>query len=229
MRPGRRARGLLRAAASVLLLTGALVIADVAATLLWQEPVTAFLARHRQGDLARQLDRIPAPSPAQRRAVASLDGDRARLAVLARQFGRHPRTGAPAGRIRIPTIGASFVVVFGTDHDSLSKGPGLYPSQPLPGAHGTAAIAGHRTTYLAPFRHVDRLRKGDEVRVDMPYGRFVYRVVDHRSVTPDSLWVLRRRPYDSLVLSACDPPFSAARRLIVFTRLVHESLRPPSS
>jgi sortase A len=81
------------------------------------------------------------------------------------------------------------------------------------------AIAGHRTTYLAPFRHIDALRPGDRVVVQMPYGRFTYVVQYRRIVTPTALWVTRDVGYDRLVLSACNPLFSAAQRIIVFARL----------
>ena len=74
---------------------------------------------------------------------------------------RKIKPGQPIGRIRIPRIHLNKVVVEGTTTDILPKGPGHYPAQPLPGAPGTVAIAGHRTTYGAPFRHVDSLRKGD--------------------------------------------------------------------
>lgn len=220
-------RELLRGLSAVLLVAGTIVLADVAATLLWQEPVTALIAKLRQDDLGNRLDRVPLPtaSPVERRALAEIEGDRAQLAFLARRFKRGLKHGDPAARIRIRKIHVNKVVVFGTDHDDLTKGPGFYPSQPLPGAPGTAAIAGHRTTYGAPFRHIDKLRRGDRIDVEMPYGTFSYRVLRLRSVTPDSVWVLRRRPYDQLILSACDPPFSAARRLIAFARLERATVR----
>jgi sortase A len=85
---------------------------------------------------------------------------------------------------------------------------------------GTVGIAGHRTTYGAPFRHVDRLRRGDKVEVDMPYGRFTYEVQRTRIVPPTAIWVTDRVSYDRLVLSACHPLYSAAKRIVVFARLV---------
>ena len=74
----------------------------------------------------------------------------------------------------MPSIGVSSVVVAGTDTSSLRMGPGHYPGTPLPGTHGTVAIAGHRTTYGAPFRKLDELGRGDRVELRMPYGTFVY-------------------------------------------------------
>ena len=82
------------------------------------------------------------------------------------------------------------------------------------------AVAGHRTTYGAPFRSVDRLRGGDELVMAMPYGRFTYEVERTRIVAPTALWVTRRVGHDRLVLSACHPLYSAAKRIVVFARLV---------
>jgi sortase A len=84
---------------------------------------------------------------------------------------------------------------------------------------GTTAIAGHRTTYLAPFRHIDELRQGEPIVLEMPYARFTYRVVDSRVVLPTDVSVLDPVGYSRLVLSACTPLFSATHRLIVFARL----------
>jgi sortase A len=226
-----RVRRALRAVSTLLLVAGALVVLDVVTTYFWQEPVTAVVAKFRQDSLGNRLDQLPAAgaSPTERRQLAVLDDTPERLRFLAGRFEKQLQPGDPAARIRIPKVGASFVVVFGSDGDSLTKGPGFYPSQPLPGQPGTVAIAGHRTTYLAPFRHLDQLRRGDEIEVDPPYGRFSYSVIGVRRVAPDSRWVLDRKPYDQLVLTACDPPFSAARRIVVFAKLRSARLREASS
>ena len=107
----------------------------------------------------------------------------------------------------------------GTDAAQLREGPGHYPGTPLPGRHGTVAVAGHRTTYLAPFRHLDALESGDEIEVTMPYGRFSYRVDRTRIVAPTALWVTRPVGHDQIVLTACNPLYSAAQRIVVFARL----------
>src|SRR2546421_506010 len=105
------------------------------------------------------------------------------------------------------------------DAASLEKGPGHYPGTAFPGLGQTVAIAGHRTTYLAPFRHIDALGAGDRIVVNMPYGRFTYIVQYHKIVVPTALWVTDNVGYDRLVLSACNPLYSAAQRIIVFARL----------
>ncbi len=117
------------------------------------------------------------------------------------------------------------MVVEGTDAGDLRKGPGHYPGTPLPGQRGTVAIAGHRTTYGAPFRKIDKVRPGDEIVVVMPYGRFTYRVERTRIVPPTAVWVTQRVSYDRLILSACHPLYSAAKRIVVFAKLVRSTPR----
>lgn len=215
-------RSLLRTFAGVMIVAGVLLIADAALTLLWQEPVSAVYAHAQQGkldDQLAQLEREPAP-PVERHALASLPRGTRRLAFAARALDRRVHTGHALGRIRIPAIGVSRIVVAGTDGASLRKGPGHYPSTPLPGAHGTVAIAGHRTTYGAPFRLLDEVKPGATITVEMPYGRFAYRVERTRIVAPTATWVTQRVSYDRLVLSACHPLYSAAKRIVVFARLV---------
>jgi sortase A len=214
-------RRALRAISTVLIVAGVLMIADAGITLAWQEPVSALLARIEQNKLSGQLDKIEAapPTRVQRRVLAALATQQRRIAFLAREARRTAQTGDPIGRIAIPQIGADFVVVQGTDSATLRKGPGHYPSTTFPGLPGTVAIAGHRTTYLAPFRNVDELKHGDRIVLTMPYGRFSYAVERTQIVKPTALWVTRDVGYQRLVLSACHPLYSAAQRIIVFARL----------
>jgi sortase A len=220
-------RRALRAISTVLIVAGVLMIADAGVTLAWQEPVSALLARIEQNKLASHLDKIEAapPTRVQRRVLAALDDQKRRIAFLARDARRSAQTGDPIGRIAIPKLGADFVVVQGTDTASLRKGPGHYPATTFPGLPGTVAIAGHRTTYLAPFRNVDDLKRGDTVVLTMPYGRFTYAVQRTQIVDPSALWVTRDVGYPRLVLSACHPLYSAAQRIIVFARLAHVAAR----
>jgi sortase A len=112
--------------------------------------------------------------------------------------------------------------VEGTDTGTLRKGPGHYPTTPLPGERGTSAIAGHRTTYGAPFRRLDKLRRGQRITLDMAYGRFIYRVERARIVDDQDLSVLRRVRHNRVILTACHPLYSAAQRIVVFARLMRE-------
>jgi sortase A len=190
-------RAVLRFLASVMMVSGVLLITDAAITLLWQEPVSAFVADREQAKLEDALFDPPA-----------------------RVIRRQPLEGDAIARIEIPAIGVSEYVVEGTDTGDLRKGPGHYPETPLPGDPGTSAIAGHRTTYGAPFRNIDDLGRGQVIRVDMPDGRFVYRVEQTKIVDDQDLSVLDPVGHRRLMLSACHPLYSAAERVIVFARQV---------
>jgi sortase A len=203
----------------LLVAVGALLLADGAATLLWQEPLSSLYAQRRQATLERRLTDLENGSVASRAPARAADSRRG-LALAARAFARQIHTGQPVARLRIPDIGMSGVVVQGTRAGELRNGPGHYPATSLPGERRTVAIAGHRTTFGAWFRHLDRLRPADAIEVDLPYGRFTYRVQRTRIVKPTALWITRNVGYDRLVLSACHPLFSASKRIVVFARLV---------
>ena len=190
-------RAVIRFVASVMMVSGALLLADAGITLLWQEPVSALVAERQQGKLKEALFDPPQ-----------------------NVIDRRPLKGDSIARIEIAAIGVSAYIVEGTDTASLRKGPGHYPDTPLPGEAGTVAIAGHRTTYGAPFRKIDRLRRGQGIIVDMPDGRFVYRVEEKRIVDDSDLSVLEPVGHRRLMLSACHPLYSAAQRVIVFARQV---------
>jgi sortase A len=216
----RRARAL-RALSSVLIVAGVLLLADAGVTLVWQEPLSALYARIHQDRLAGQLGDLRSLTALQLRALARLRTERRRIAFLARALQRRVATGHALGRIRIKRMGIDFVIVQGTDPGDLREGPGHYPTTPLPGLRGTVAIAGHRTTYLAPFRDLDKVRHGDLIVVTMPYGRFTYRAERQLIVSPDAYdYVTATRRYDRLALTACHPLYSASRRIVVFARLV---------
>ena len=188
-RRSRRPRGRsrrLRLLAFALIAAGALALIDAAVTLVWQEPVTALIAKLRQDNLKGVLrkEEHAAPTAAEQRTLASLGDERRRIAFLAGELSRHTAEGGPLGRIVIPHIGISYVVVKGTGTDDLKSGPGLYPQTTVPGLSRTTAIAGHRTTYLAPFRHIDSLVKGDEILLQMPYAHFTYTVTSLAVVAP---------------------------------------------
>lgn len=229
--PSRRSRTrrVLRALSVVLLVAGTLLVTDAVLTVVWQEPVSAFLTKRTQNQLADDFDRLRTrpPTAAERDALTRLTDDRRRIAYLARSLERRTADGEAVGRIRIPRIDASFVVVKGTSPGDLRKGPGLYDDMPFPGSGRTSAIAGHRTTYLAPFRHIDELERGDRVVVTMPYATLRYAVEGRRIVSPSDLGVLKSVGRERLVLSACHPLFSATQRIVVFARLVDE--RPGAS
>ncbi|MGI8557699.1 MAG: sortase [Solirubrobacteraceae bacterium] len=221
---------MLGAISTLLLLASLLVFFEVGVTYLWQDPFSALYSRLEQGRLDHDLRRLERQSlaPDVQFGLAPLSSDRARINYLAQTLKRTAPRGAAVGRIFIPSIGAHFVLVNGTDTSALEKGPGIYPQTPFPGAAGTSAIAGHRTTYLAPFRAIDRLRPRQAIVIRMPYAQLTYSVEKTRVVEPTDFSVIRRVGYDRLVLTACDPPFSAAKRIVVFARLVQRGAGGPA-
>jgi sortase A len=205
---------------TILIVGGLLVLAYAAAVLFWRDPLTDLYNRYQQNRLESQLEQVFAGyEPLPRRAVGAAD-PAAALQAEARRFERALEQGQALGRIEVPKLGVSSVFVHGTRWGAdLSRGPGHYERTTLPGLGKTVGIAGHRTTFGAPFRKIDRLRRGDEILLELPYGTFRYEVVAHEIVDSDDWSVIRGRGYDAVMLSACHPLYSAKQRWIVYGRL----------
>jgi sortase A len=135
--------------------------------------------------------------------------------------------GEATARIEIPAIGVNKIVVEGVDLADLKKGPGHYPETPLPGQEGNAAIAGHRTTYGAPFNRIDELKPGDEITVTTVQGEFTYDVAETLIVSPDQVEVLEDKGDNRLTLSACHPKYSARQRIVVVAMLAPDDKAVP--
>jgi len=138
-----------------------------------------------------------------------------------------PPTGDAVARIQIPKVSLDDIVVNGVGRDDLRKGPGHYPATPLPGQQGNSAVAGHRTTYGAPFGNLDQLSNGDEIRVRTLQGSFTYRVYRQLVVDPSDVAVLDPDPARpaTLTLTTCNPKYSASQRLVIKAAL--DSPAPP--
>ena len=211
----------LRIVSTALITAGLVVLADVGLTLIWKEPMSTVYGSIQQGEAEDSLAALEEEFPARAdvRALAGLDDLDRRTRRLAALFSDSVETGQGIGRIAIPSIDLEMVFVEGTDTASLRKGPGHYPETAFPGEGRTVAIAGHRTTYLAPFRKINEIEDGDEITLEMPYGDFTYTVEGTKIVSPGDVSVLRHRSGDWLVLTACHPLYSAARRMVVSARL----------
>lgn len=138
--------------------------------------------------------------------------------------------GEAVGRIRIPAIGLDKIIVEGVSLPDLKKGPGHYPETPLPGQKGNAAIAGHRTTYGAPFNRIDELVAGDEILVQTVQGDFRYIVTEQLIVAPTAVEVLEDKGDNRLTLTSCNPKYSARERIVIVAKLAPEETplpRPP--
>ncbi|MCU1353892.1 MAG: sortase family protein LPXTG-site transpeptidase [Acidimicrobiales bacterium] len=131
-----------------------------------------------------------------------------------------PPDGSPLARIEIPKISVDKTVVQGVTVDQLKRGPGHYPGTALPGQNGNAAIAGHRTTYGAPFHNIDKLVVGDDIKITTTYGTFRYKVVSSIIVSPSAGEVLNDRGDARLTLTACHPKYSASKRIVIGAVLV---------
>jgi sortase A len=131
-----------------------------------------------------------------------------------------PAEGDAMARLVIPDIGVDKIVVEGVSLEDLKHGPGHYPDTPLPGQPGNSAIAGHRTTYGAPFNRVDELENGDEILITTAQGSFVYEVIGQQIVSPSQVEVLNNQGDNRLTLTACHPKYSASQRIVVSASLV---------
>ncbi|HVL32044.1 MAG TPA: class E sortase [Actinomycetota bacterium] len=175
-------------------------------SLLSYPVVTDFYADRVQSKLSQEFAELPA-----------VEG-----------FSKQVREGGALTRLQIPKLKVNVIVVEGTSGNALRAGAGHYVGTALPGAAvGNVAIAGHRTGFGQPFRHVDRLRPGDEIHLVTPVGRYIYEVMPpfdgHANpwVThAEDVSVIHPTPIPTVTLTTCDPPGTTKRRLIVRARLV---------
>jgi len=205
----------------VLITAGLVVLSDAGATLLWQEPMSAAYGALKQAqaeeDLAKLKDEFP--TAADLAQLEGVEGSAARASILAGLFSQRIHQGQGIGRMHIDRMNLDIVLVQGTDTASLQKGPGHYEKTAFPGQGSTIGVAGHRTTYLAPFRHINDLEAGDQIRLEMPYGVFTYTVLRHEIVDPSDVQIVKPVGFEELVMTACHPVYSAAQRYAVFSRL----------
>ncbi|HSD48245.1 MAG TPA: sortase [Actinomycetota bacterium] len=196
-RRGRRGR-ILRILGIVSLLA-AVAIGGYLGWLLWGTGLTTRRAQSdlRQGFESRIATQDPSAGPSADKVV-KIPGRAVAILV-------------------IPRMDLDMVVVEGTGTESLKKGPGHYTQTAYPWEDsGRVGIAGHRTTYGAPFWDLDKLREGDRITLETEFGIFEYQVTRHRIIVPSDSWVLDPTKQPTLVLTTCNPRFSAAQRLVVF-------------
>ena len=202
-----------RVAAS-LLSVGSLLLAFVAYQ-LWGTALYEHSAQQHLQQELRGLLHTPGTLPALNHSTGTTEPAQAVLDRAA------PPTAAPAvggavGLMSIPSIGVTnTAIVEGTGESQLQQGPGHYPGTPLPGEAGNAAIAGHRTTYGAPFYHLDALHTGDVIAIETPQGLFGYQVVTTKIVDPNDVSVLQPTALPELTLTTCNPRYSSTQRLVV--------------
>jgi sortase A len=172
---------------------------------------TGLAESRAQGSLEKEFNQAVTPTTAPQVPVTTVP----------------PQLGDAVARIDIPRINVEKYVVEGVGVEDLKKGPGHYPDTPMPGQPGNAAVAGHRTTYGAPFYSLNDLVAGDQILVTTQAGRFQYDVTESKIVGPNDAFVLDATEDNRLTLTTCHPRYSAAQRLIVVARLVTELPEQP--
>ena len=186
----------------------------------WQDPFTALYTTYQQHHLSASLDqRLAGYVPVPRGNTTGKGWVIREERLVAREGRRYRKSlkdGDALGRLKVPRLHLSIVVVVGTNHDDLTKGPGWYRGTYLPGEGQLIYIAGHRTTYLAPFAHINALRRGDQVTLELPYATFVYRISGHVIVPSGDVARLRSHGHEVVALQACHPRFFATHRYIAY-------------
>ena len=180
----------------------------------------------------------------QRRESADLDrllrdrytmsGTMPQLASLSSSSSRRLPPAAPAlegliGRLEIPRLLVSTVVVEGLGKSTLRRAIGHIPGTALPGQPGNVGLAGHRDGFFRPLKD---LRIKDEVQLSTPRGDFKYEVESIVIVEPDNVAVLASSGENMLTLVTCYPFFyvgAAPRRFVVKARQVWPPTAPPSN
>lgn len=211
-------RRLTRILGTLMIIGGAGALAWALTVWQWQDPFTYALQRLEQRELGQRFDR--------RIEQISASEDSA-LPEDAIAWRKSSQRGDAIARLRIPRLGLSEIVVNGTDRDTLKRGPGRYLDSAMPGEGELVYVAGHRTTYGAPFSRIDRLSKGDRVFLELPYGTFEYAVTGQRVVRATDTKVLESKGYEQLALQACHPRFFATHRLIAYAKVI--GFTPPGA
>jgi sortase A len=210
-----------RLTGTLMVVAGSLLLAWALLVWQWQDPITALYTRWEQRDLAREYEkRVERFSARTTIRVSEEPVTPVRIAEQARDYRLGLREGDAIGRLKVPKLDLSMILVNGTESNTLKKGPARHRRTFLPGEGKLIYIAGHRTTYSAPFSDIDHLRRGDRVVLELPYGTFEYRIRGHRIVKADQLSVLRSRGREEVALQACWPRFFASHRYIAYARPV---------
>ena len=220
---GRRGARLTRWLGTFLIVAGVCVLGWTLLVWQWQDPFTALYTRWEQRQLSSEfaaLVKDEAAKPPVVAAGAPPAVARKSIRGAAQRFRAAATEGAPIGRLVVPRLGLDMVMVDGTGSDTLKRGPGRDERTFMPGEGKLVYIAGHRTTYSAPFARIDRLERGDRIRLEMPYATIVYAVTRQRVVDDQDLSVLESEGREEVALQACHPRFFATQRYIVWGRPV---------
>ena len=156
--------------------------------------------------------------------------------AIAKQFAKpqpiQPQLGGLVGRITIPSIGVSKYVVAGVRLKDLERGPGLFPGSPMPGQKGNVAIAGHRTTFGAPFSRINEIQDSDKIILESKDGTFTYIVNGEPKIVlaTDTAVAKTTNPDSATVtLVSCYPKWTSTKRIVVVATLDSTVLPLPAT
>ena len=211
---------------TLILVIGLGVLAWSATVYLWKDPFTTAYTAYEQRRLETNLDRqfeqwVPSPKPTKPVKPPKNDVSPPRKADVRREARRYrlaSEEGDAVARLEVPRLHLNAVIVNGTSSGDLRRGPGRHLESSMPGERQLVYVAGHRTTYGAPFSDIDKLRAGDSIFLELPYASLEYKVMSHRVVDDNDLSVLQSRGREELVLQACHPRFFASDRYLVYAR-----------
>jgi sortase A len=217
----------IRHISTLIIVAGLGLLAWTGTVYVWKDPFTtaytAFEQRRLESSLEKTFDRwrpVATPRRQEPRPTQGFDAKPVNVPREARAYRVGAEGGDAVARLQIPRLDLDVVVVNGTEVGDLRRGPGRHLDTSMPGEGELVYIAGHRTTFGAPFSHIDKLKPGDRIRVELPYAAIVYGVTSYRIVDQYELSVLKSRGREELVLQACHPRFFSSERYLVYARPV---------
>jgi sortase A len=220
----------MRRLSTLIIVAGLGLLAWTGTVYVWKDPFTTLYTAWEQRRLESALERTfdqwrPLP-PHGSQPRPTKDPVRADVRREARAYRTTIDEGDAVARLEIPRLDLDVIVVNGTDAGDLRRGPGRHLESSMPGEGQLVYIAGHRTTFGAPFSHIDKLRRGDPIFVELPYATIEYRVTADRIVDQYELSVLESRGREELILQACHPRFFSSERYLVYARPVEVVGKP---
>jgi sortase A len=219
---------------TLLLVVGIGILGWAATVYLWKDPFTTAYTAYEQRKLESSLNhqfeawrplRTPVSRPVKPTSGKPTRRPHDDVRSEARRYRLASHDGDAVAKLRIPRLDLDAVVVNGTSVSDLRRGPGRQLETYMPGERQLVYVAGHRTTYGAPFSDIDRMRPGDKITFELPYATIEYKVMGHRIVDDNDLSVLKTQGHEELVLQACHPRFFASERYLVYARPVSVKAR----
>jgi sortase A len=216
----------IRHISTLIIVAGLGLLAWTGTVYVWKDPFTTLYTAYEQRQLESSLEKTfeewrPAtPRERQPRPTKGFDAKPVNVRREARAYRTSSQGGDAVARLEVPRLDLDVVVVNGTEVGDLRRGPGRHLDSSMPGEGELVYIAGHRTTFGAPFSRIDQLRRGDRISVELPYATIVYEVTADRIVDQYELSVLKSRGREELILQACHPRFFSSERYLVYARPV---------